>query len=167
MGKDGDGQLLIDAGQKRFGSITCKQCGMVYAVAEPQEEILHLKYHNSVHVLQFKVSVCVCGYCTKIGGQICCNENVLFPQKGWSSEHCISKVPQWEADGRIIAVYDTDSKVKLNRIRDLLEKVVDRDLGYSINKWQPMTMVCTVLSVCVCSLTIWFYFVPSGISGHC
>lgn len=137
MGSDSHGQLMIDAGQKRFGSITCKQCGMFYAVAEPQEEILHLKYHNSVHMLQFKVSVVKtvskCRFQHK--------KKCLFP-KGWSSERCISKVPQWATDGRIIAVYDTDSKVKLNRIRDLLEKVVDKDLGYCIKRWQPMTMVC-------------------------
>lgn len=56
-------QLQIDAGQKKFGSITCNKCGMLYTLHEPEEEILHLKYHNSLNILQFKVK---------------CNENQIF-----------------------------------------------------------------------------------------
>lgn len=49
-------QLQIDAGQKKFGSITCNICGMLYTLHVPEEEILHLKYHNSFNILQFKVT---------------------------------------------------------------------------------------------------------------
>lgn len=53
----GNEQYQIDAGQKEFGMKQCAQCGMTYSVHEPEDELLHLKYHNSVEVLAFKVIV--------------------------------------------------------------------------------------------------------------
>lgn len=53
----GNEQYQIDAGQKEFGMKQCGQCGMTYSVHEPEDELLHLKYHNSVEVLAFKVIV--------------------------------------------------------------------------------------------------------------
>lgn len=51
----GNGQYQIDAGQKEFGMKQCAQCGMTYSVHEPEDELLHLNYHNSVDIFTFKV----------------------------------------------------------------------------------------------------------------
>lgn len=51
----GDRQYQIDAGQKEFGMKMCPQCEMYYSVHEPEDEMLHLKYHNAINVLAFKV----------------------------------------------------------------------------------------------------------------
>ncbi|XP_025891250.1 N-acetyltransferase ESCO1 isoform X2 [Nothoprocta perdicaria] len=45
-GKDGDKQLIIDAGQKRFGAISCNICGMLYTASNPEDETQHLLFHN-------------------------------------------------------------------------------------------------------------------------
>lgn len=53
-----DKQLQIDAGQKDFGSKNCSECGMFYTLHDPDDEILHQKFHNNMMgVLNFKVSV--------------------------------------------------------------------------------------------------------------
>ncbi|XP_053873700.1 N-acetyltransferase ESCO1 isoform X2 [Malaclemys terrapin pileata] len=44
-GKD-DKQLIIDAGQKRFGAISCSICGMLYTASNPEDETQHLLFHN-------------------------------------------------------------------------------------------------------------------------
>ncbi|XP_024062269.1 N-acetyltransferase ESCO1 isoform X2 [Terrapene carolina triunguis] len=44
-GKD-DKQLIIDAGQKRFGAISCNICGMLYTASNPEDETQHLLFHN-------------------------------------------------------------------------------------------------------------------------
>lgn len=52
-----DKQLQIDAGQKEFGSKNCSECGMFYTLHDPDDEILHQKFHNNMMgVLNFKVS---------------------------------------------------------------------------------------------------------------
>lgn len=53
----GSEQYQIDAGQKEFGMKQCSQCGMTYSVHEPEDELLHLKYHNSFEILAFKVII--------------------------------------------------------------------------------------------------------------
>lgn len=51
-----DKQLQIDAGQKNFGSKNCSECGMFYTLHDPDDEILHQKFHNNMMgVLNFKV----------------------------------------------------------------------------------------------------------------
>jgi N-acetyltransferase len=52
----GGDQYQIDAGQKAFGGIECSVCGLFYTQHEPEEELLHEQYHNSVKMLNFKVS---------------------------------------------------------------------------------------------------------------
>lgn len=53
----GNEQYQIDAGQKEFGMRQCAQCEMTYSVHEPEDELLHLKYHNSFDVFAFKVII--------------------------------------------------------------------------------------------------------------
>uniref|UniRef100_UPI00358E6C39 titin homolog isoform X2 n=1 Tax=Myxine glutinosa TaxID=7769 RepID=UPI00358E6C39 len=42
----GESQMIIDAGQKRFGAVKCGTCGMVYTAASPEDEAQHLHYHQ-------------------------------------------------------------------------------------------------------------------------
>ncbi|XP_050178123.1 N-acetyltransferase ESCO2 isoform X2 [Myiozetetes cayanensis] len=39
-------QMIIDAGQKHFGAIMCKSCGMIYSAASPEDEAQHLQHHQ-------------------------------------------------------------------------------------------------------------------------
>ena len=38
-------QLFLDLGQKNFGHRKCPECGMLYAVGEPEDERTHAKFH--------------------------------------------------------------------------------------------------------------------------
>lgn len=51
-----DDQMLIDAGQKKFGHTQCSECGLVYHIGDPDDEIIHHNYHHSTNVLKFNVS---------------------------------------------------------------------------------------------------------------
>ncbi|EDW93739.1 N-acetyltransferase eco [Drosophila yakuba] len=99
----GSNQYQIDAGQKAFGARQCQQCGLVYTVHEPEEELLHREYHNSIHVLRFK---------------------------GWIDEDIVAVYPEWASDGRIIRINERAPAARLDRLRDLIG-VVDKELGYS------------------------------------
>ena len=44
--KGGKDQLVIDAGQKHFGTTVCKSCGMIYTASNPEDEIQHLQHHH-------------------------------------------------------------------------------------------------------------------------
>lgn len=49
-------QLLLDAGQKRFGATQCPECKFVYHMGDPNDELIHLNYHNAGNILRFNVS---------------------------------------------------------------------------------------------------------------
>ncbi|XP_045430702.1 N-acetyltransferase ESCO1 isoform X2 [Pipistrellus kuhlii] len=44
--KTDEKQLIIDAGQKRFGAVSCNICGMLYTASNPEDETQHLLFHN-------------------------------------------------------------------------------------------------------------------------
>ncbi|KAB0804640.1 hypothetical protein PPYR_01610 [Photinus pyralis] len=46
-------QLLLDAGQKKFGATQCTVCKFVYHMGDPNDELIHLNYHNSGNVLRY------------------------------------------------------------------------------------------------------------------
>lgn len=49
-------QLIIDAGQKKFGHTTCSTCSMVYTVGDVDDEKLRMKHHQSfLAVVKFAV----------------------------------------------------------------------------------------------------------------
>lgn len=99
--KIGQSQLQIDAGQKRFGATYCAECDLLYSVHEPEDELMHQAYHDSLSVLSFR---------------------------GWKVEDVIRAVPDWGAMGRIIAVQATENKVKLHRVANILA-MVNREMG--------------------------------------
>lgn len=110
----GDHQFQIDAGQKNFGVRKCTQCNMQYSAHEPEDEMLHLRFHSCVETLSFK---------------------------GWANERVVADVPEWSVDGRIICVYETDSKAKRDRVKEILD-LVERDLGIMVQaKLMPKTLV--------------------------
>ncbi|NXU78222.1 ESCO1 acetyltransferase, partial [Oreotrochilus melanogaster] len=92
-GKDGEKQLVIDAGQKRFGAISCNICGMLYTVSNPEDETQHLLFHN-----QFISAV---------------------KYVGWKKERILAEYP----DGKIIMVLPDDPKYALKKVEEIREMV--------------------------------------------
>lgn len=46
-------QMLLDAGQKRFGVTQCGECQFVYHMGDPGEELMHNNHHNAGNILRF------------------------------------------------------------------------------------------------------------------
>ncbi|NXI43958.1 ESCO1 acetyltransferase, partial [Galbula dea] len=92
-GKEGDKQLVIDAGQKRFGAISCNICGMLYTASNPEDETQHLLFHN-----QFISAV---------------------KYVGWKKERILAEYP----DGKIIMVLPDDPKYALKKVEEIREMV--------------------------------------------
>uniref|UniRef100_F7G2W9 Establishment of sister chromatid cohesion N-acetyltransferase 1 n=2 Tax=Monodelphis domestica TaxID=13616 RepID=F7G2W9_MONDO len=91
--KDGDKQLIIDAGQKRFGAVSCNICGMLYTASNPEDETQHLLFHN-----QFISAV---------------------KYVGWKKERILAEYP----DGKIIMVLPEDPKYALKKVEEIREMV--------------------------------------------
>lgn len=49
-------QMLLDAGQKKFGVTQCNECNFVYHIGDMSDEACHNNYHEAVPVLKFGVS---------------------------------------------------------------------------------------------------------------
>ncbi len=57
---DGENQMILDAGQKKYGAIQCPECLMVYHVKDPEDELLHAGIHGIVNdTLKFSVKLCI------------------------------------------------------------------------------------------------------------
>ncbi|MEE6464284.1 hypothetical protein FKM82_006225 [Ascaphus truei] len=91
--KGGNMQLVIDAGQKRFGAISCNVCGMLYTASNPEDETQHLLFHN-----QFISAV---------------------KYVGWKKERIVAEYP----DGKIILVLPDDPKYALRKVEEIREMV--------------------------------------------
>ncbi|XP_069813815.1 N-acetyltransferase ESCO1 [Dendropsophus ebraccatus] len=91
--KNSSSQPIIDAGQKRFGAITCNVCGMLYTASNPEDETQHLLFHN-----QFISAV---------------------KYVGWKKERIVSEYP----DGKIIMVLPDDPKYALKKVEEIREMV--------------------------------------------
>ncbi|KAK6179549.1 hypothetical protein SNE40_011879 [Patella caerulea] len=103
--KDKDGknveQLILDAGQKKFGATVCDVCGMVYTHADPVDETTHAKFHISlINTLKFT---------------------------GWKKERIVQEYP---LDGsRIIMVLSDDPKYSTKKVADI-NKIMGQELGF-------------------------------------
>ncbi|XP_061452661.1 N-acetyltransferase ESCO1 isoform X2 [Rhineura floridana] len=91
--KDSDKQLIIDAGQKRFGAISCNICGMLYTASNPEDETQHLLFHS-----QFISAV---------------------KYVGWKKERILAEYP----DGKMIMVLPDDPKYALRKVDEIREMV--------------------------------------------
>ncbi|XP_018427189.1 PREDICTED: N-acetyltransferase ESCO1 [Nanorana parkeri] len=90
---DSTKQPIIDAGQKRFGAISCCVCGMLYTASNPEDETQHLLFHN-----QFISAV---------------------KYVGWKKERIVAEYP----DGKIIMVLPDDPKYALKKVEEIREMV--------------------------------------------
>lgn len=86
----GNDQYQIDAGQKKFGMTQCAECGMNYSVHEPEDELLHLRFHNSINILTFKV------VSLNLSSNAEAEAQVLFNRDGWTSAWC-ARCPSGES----------------------------------------------------------------------
>lgn len=123
----GDSQLQIDAGQTRFGATYCAECDLLYSVHEPEDEIMHERFHGALSVLRFS---------------------------GWKVEDKILEVPKWGINGRIIAIPWNDHKVKVHRVLTVLN-AINKEMGCPNADLKPKTIVYLavaqniILGVCV------------------
>ncbi|MGH0182057.1 UNVERIFIED_CONTAM: hypothetical protein FKN15_036491 [Acipenser sinensis] len=92
--KQANDQLIIDAGQKHFGAIVCKSCGMIYTAGSTEDEFQHTQYHQSLL------------------------DKIKFV--GWKKERVVAEY--W--DGKIILVLPDDPKYtvkKADEVRQLAD----------------------------------------------
>uniref|UniRef100_H2YK49 N-acetyltransferase domain-containing protein n=1 Tax=Ciona savignyi TaxID=51511 RepID=H2YK49_CIOSA len=82
-------QMIIDAGQKKFGPIQCETCGMVYSVDHPHDQEQHQIHHASfLDILRFP---------------------------GWKKERVVASF----MDGRIIKILPSDPKYVTNKVEEI------------------------------------------------
>nr|XP_014343157.1 PREDICTED: N-acetyltransferase ESCO2 isoform X2 [Latimeria chalumnae] len=91
--KEDHSQLIIDAGQKHFGPITCKSCGMIYTANSPEDAVQHTQYHRRFL------------------------EGIKYV--GWKKEHVLAEY--W--DGKIIVILPDDPKYAIKKAEDVREIV--------------------------------------------
>lgn len=58
---DGANQMILDAGQKKYGAVQCPECMMVYHVKDPEDELIHAGLHEVVNDT-LKFPVCICSF---------------------------------------------------------------------------------------------------------
>ncbi|KAJ3279549.1 Establishment of cohesion 1 [Borealophlyctis nickersoniae] len=94
-------QLHLDLGQKNVGSVTCKACGMEYALGKQEDEALHDRYHR-----------------TAVGG-------IDWP--GYKTETVVQTFPH-ENDSKIVVVTAGSNPYERRKVREVLS-MVNRELG--------------------------------------
>ncbi|XP_060947762.1 N-acetyltransferase ESCO2 [Limanda limanda] len=87
--KQDDDQLIIDAGQKQFGAITCSSCGMVYSADNPEDNFQHSQFHQRFI------------------------DSIKFV--GWKKERVVAEF--W--DGKILLVMPDDPKYATRKAEDV------------------------------------------------
>ncbi|XP_058468506.1 N-acetyltransferase ESCO2 isoform X2 [Solea solea] len=87
--KQDDDQLIIDAGQKRFGATTCGSCGMIYSAENPEDNFQHTQFHQRFI------------------------DSIKFV--GWKKERVVSEF--W--DGKILLVMPDDPKYAVKKAEDV------------------------------------------------
>ncbi|NXN92233.1 ESCO2 acetyltransferase, partial [Rhinopomastus cyanomelas] len=86
-------QMIIDAGQKHFGAVVCKSCGMIYTAASPEDEAQHLQHHERfLEMLRYM---------------------------GWKKERVVAEF--W--DGKIVLILPDDPKYAVKKVEDVREIV--------------------------------------------
>ncbi|NXP02476.1 ESCO2 acetyltransferase, partial [Thinocorus orbignyianus] len=86
-------QMIIDAGQKHFGAIVCKSCGMIYTAGSPEDEAQHIQHHERfLEALRYV---------------------------GWKKERVVAEF--W--DGKIVLILPDDPKYAVKKAEDVREIV--------------------------------------------
>ncbi|KAK1343005.1 hypothetical protein QTO34_015774 [Cnephaeus nilssonii] len=86
-------QLVIDAGQKHFGAIMCKACGMIYTASNPEDELQHVQHHHRFL------------------------EGIKYT--GWKRERVVAEF--W--DGKIVLVLPHDPSYAIKKVEEVQELV--------------------------------------------
>ncbi|XP_035424231.1 N-acetyltransferase ESCO2 isoform X2 [Cygnus atratus] len=86
-------QMIIDAGQKHFGAVVCKSCGMIYTAASPEDEAQHVQHHERFL------------------------EGLRYV--GWKKERVVAEF--W--DGKIVLILPADPKYAVKKAEDVREIV--------------------------------------------
>ncbi|KAM6138280.1 N-acetyltransferase ESCO2 [Phoenicopterus ruber ruber] len=86
-------QMIIDAGQKHFGAVVCKSCGMIYTAASPEDEAQHIQHHERFL------------------------EGLRYV--GWKKERVVAEF--W--DGKIVLILPNDPKYAVKKAEDVREIV--------------------------------------------
>ncbi|GFO44190.1 N-acetyltransferase esco1 [Plakobranchus ocellatus] len=97
-------QMILDAGQKKFGATQCSVCGMVYCHADPEDEAAHSKFHRRLL-------------------------NALKYPK-WKSARVIQEYP--EELGKMILVLAEDAKYIKKKVEEV-NQIMARELGFPDN----------------------------------
>ncbi|KAK3763624.1 hypothetical protein RRG08_057044 [Elysia crispata] len=97
-------QMILDAGQKRFGATQCPVCSMVYCHADPEDEAAHSKFHKRLL------------------------EVLKYP--GWKNPRVLQEYP--EDLGKVIMVMVDDPKHMRKKV-DEVNQVMARELGFPDN----------------------------------
>ncbi|CAM4638332.1 unnamed protein product [Lepidochelys kempii] len=93
LSKDFKDQMIIDAGQKHFGAIICKSCGMIYTAASPEDEAQHIQHHQRFL------------------------EGIKYV--GWKKERVVAEF--W--DGKMVLILPDDPKYAIKKAEDVRELV--------------------------------------------
>lgn len=91
--KETEDQLIIDAGQKHFGTTVCKSCGMIYTASNPEDELQHVRHHHRFL------------------------EGIKYT--GWKKERVVAEF--W--DGKIVLVLPHDPSYAIRKVEDVQELV--------------------------------------------
>ncbi|NWI11415.1 ESCO2 acetyltransferase, partial [Crypturellus soui] len=86
-------QMIIDAGQKHFGAVICKSCGMIYTAASPEDEAQHIQHHERFL------------------------EGLRYV--GWKKERVVAEF--W--DGKIVLILPDDPKYAVKKAEEVREIV--------------------------------------------
>ncbi|XP_069127189.1 N-acetyltransferase ESCO2-like [Argopecten irradians] len=97
----GQEQMILDAGQKKFGAIQCDVCSMVYTPEDPTDDTTHNKFHQSLL------------------------SALRFP--GWKKERVVQEYPN--LGSRVIMVLHDDPKYALRKVEDI-NKIMGQELGF-------------------------------------
>ncbi|XP_043365952.1 N-acetyltransferase ESCO2 isoform X4 [Dermochelys coriacea] len=131
LSKDFKDQMIIDAGQKHFGAIICKSCGMIYTAASPEDEAQHIQHHQRFL------------------------EGIKYV--GWKKEHVVAEF--W--DGKMVLVLPDDPKYAIKKaFRVLSEPNVpqspNQDVLQHHRAWRcsikPEAAICGISRIWVFSL---------------
>ncbi|XP_016069371.1 PREDICTED: N-acetyltransferase ESCO2 [Miniopterus natalensis] len=91
--KETKDQLIIDAGQKHFGTTMCKSCGMIYTASNPEDEMHHVQHHHRFL------------------------EGIKYT--GWKKERVVAEF--W--DGKIVLVLPHDPSYAIKKVEEVQELV--------------------------------------------
>lgn len=91
--KENKEQLYLDLGQKKFGHVCCRSCGMIYTYGQTQDSVDHYRFHQTLM------------------------KGISF--QGWKKERIIERYPE----GRIIVVLPSDPKQHQKKIDDIISAI--------------------------------------------